>query len=272
MITDSSGAVISGAAVKIDNLNKGWSRATISAANGEYVFVQLPPADTYNVSVSFAGFRAEQRSSIVLQTGQQGRFDFTLSPGEVTDSIDVEAGGALIQTENASVGGVVDGRKVKELPLNGRQFWQPRTIPNVFPPTQNSTLGFRGGFNVSGHQEYTNNYLLDGVDNSDGATLQPTNRPSVDGIQEFKVLAGVYNAEYGRYSGGQILITSKSGSNDFHGTVYEFLRNSALDARNFYSPAVVPAFRRNQFGGSKRWPHHPQPHLLLRDLRGTPLK
>src|SRR6185369_480204 len=111
-------------------------------------------------------------------------------------------------------------------------------------------LGFRGGFNVAGHGEANNSYVLDGVDNADSATLQPTNRPSVDGIQEFKVLAGVYSAEYGRYYGGQILVTTKSGSNDFHGTVYEFLRNSALDARNFYSPHDVPAFRRNQYGAS----------------------
>jgi Carboxypeptidase regulatory-like domain/TonB dependent receptor/TonB-dependent Receptor Plug Domain len=251
IIADQSGGVIAGAAIKIDNVTKGWSRVATSGSDGEYLFLQLPPADTYNLAVTFSGFRTEKRSGIVLQTGQQGRFDFVLAPGDVSDSVNVEAGGSLVQSETASVGAVVDEHKVKELPLNGRQFWQlAQLIPNVFPPTQNSTLGFRGGFNVSGHQEYTNNYVLDGVDNSDGATLQPTNRPSVDGIQEFKVLSGVYNAEYGRYSGGQILVTTKSGSNEFHGTAYEFLRNSALDARNFFSPAAVPAFRRNQFGGS----------------------
>ncbi len=250
-ISDSSGAVVNGAAVIINDQTKGWVRTTRSDGRGEYQFLQLPPADTFSITAAADGFKKELRSGIVLQTGQQSRVDVVLVPGQVSESVTVEANASLVQSEDSQVGAVVDERKVKELPLNGRQFWQlSQLVPNVLPPAQNSSVGFRGGFNVSGHQEVTNNYLLDGVDNADGATMQPTNRPSVDGIQEFKVLAGVYNAEYGRYSGGQILITTKSGSNDFHGTVYEFLRNSDLDARNFFSPHDVPAFRRNQFGAS----------------------
>jgi hypothetical protein len=250
-ITDSSGAVVTGAVVTVTNVTKGWNRATVSGANGDYELPQLPPADTFSIAAELPGFKKEVRSGIVLQTGQQTRVDLALSAGQTSESVTVEAAASLVQSEDASVGTVVDERKIKELPLNGRQFWQlAQLVPNVFPPTQNSSLGFRGGFNVSGHREVENNYVLDGVDNSDQATMQPTSRPSVDGIQEFKVLTGVYNAEYGRYSGGQILVTTKSGSNDFHGTAYEFLRNSTMDARNFFAPQDVPAFRRNQFGAS----------------------
>ena len=251
VVTDVTGAVISGAAVTIEDTTKGWTRSTATNDAGEYEFLQLPPADAFVVSAGQGGFKKEIRSGIVLQTGQQSRVDLSLSPGAVSESVTVQDNASLLQSEDAQVGAVIDERKVEQLPLNGRQFWQlAQLLPNVYPPTQNSSIGFRGGFNVSGHHESENNYLLDGVDNADGATMQPTNRPSVDGIQEFKVLTGVYNAEYGRYSGGQVIITTKSGSNDFHGSLYEFLRNSDLDARNFFGPHDVPAFRRNQFGAS----------------------
>ena len=254
-VTDASGAAIQAAVLTITDVTKGWSRAAVSGAAGEYEFLQLPPADTFSVSTQAPGFKTEVRAGIVLQTGQESRVDFALSPGAVSEKVMVQGEVSLVQSEDAAVGDVVDERKVKELPLNGRQFWQlSELVPNVLPPAQNSSIGFRGGFNVSGHQETENNYVLDGVDNADEATMQPTNRPSVDGIQEFKILTGVYSAEYGRYSGGQVLITTKSGSNDFHGTVYEFLRNSDMDARNFFSPHDVPAFRRNQFGASNGGP------------------
>ena len=255
IVNDTSGAVIAGATVTINNLSKGWTRTAQSGGEGSYEFLQLTPADTYSVSVGIQGFRKEVRSGIVLQTGQQTRIDFALSPGDVSESVTVEGDASMVQTEDSAVGAVVDQRKVTELPLNGRQFWQlAQLVPNVLPPAQNSNIGFRGGFNVSGHTEVENNYLLDGVDNADQGTMQPTMRPSVEGIQEFKVLTGVYAAEYGRYSGGQVLVTTKSGSNTVHGTVFEFLRNSAFDARNFFGPHNVPAFRRNQFGLSNGGP------------------
>lgn len=251
VVADSSGAVIQGAAVRIEDVTKGWTRSTLSGANGGYEFVQLPPADEFAITAEFKGFNKEIRNGIVLRTGQESRIDFALAPGEVSSTVSVEGNISLVQSEDASVGSVVDERKVEELPLNGRVFWQlSQLVPNVFPPTQNSSIGFRGGFNVGGNSEVTNNYLIDGIDNSDEATMQPVNRPSVEDIQEFRLLTGIYNAEYGRYSGGQVLITTKSGSNDFHGTAYEFLRNSALDARNFFSPSYVPAFRQNDFGFS----------------------
>ena len=202
-ITDASGAVVQAAALTVTDVTKGWSRMTISGTAGEFGFVQLPPADTFSIAVQAPGYKKELRSGIVLETGQKSRVDIVLSPGTVSDTVIVQGDISLVQSEDAAVGDVVDERKVKELPLNGRQFWQlSQLIPNVLPTAQNSSIGFRGGFSVSGHQETENNYVLDGVDNADEATMQPTNRPSVDGIQEFKILTGVYSAEYGRYSGG----------------------------------------------------------------------
>ncbi len=138
--------------------------------------------------------------------------------------------------------------------LNGREFYQlAQLAPNVFAPAQNSTLGFQRGFNVAGNSEIANNFLLDGTDNNSEVANRPTYRPSIDAIKEFRVLTGAYNAEYGRNSGAQVMVTTKSGTNEFHGTLFEFHRSSAFDARNFFS-STRPAFRRNQFGGTAGGP------------------
>ncbi len=253
-VRDPSGAVIPGATITIRNVNKGWTRTTVTNESGDYVVTQLP-ADSYAVTAQATGFKTEVREGIVLQVGQEARLDFTLVVGELEERIVVTAGAPLVQSENAMVGSVIDEQKVKELPLNGREFWQlAQLAPNVFNPPQGSTLGFRGGFNVAGNPEVNNYFLLDGIDNNDETTMQPTHRPSVDGIREFKVLTGVYSAEYGRHSGGQIIITTKSGTNEFHGTVFEFLRNDNLDARNFFLRGPKPELKRNQFGFSAGGP------------------
>lgn len=253
-VRDQSGAVIPGATITVRNVNKGWVRTTVTNESGDYVITQLP-ADSYSVTAQATGFKTEVREGIVLQVGQEARLDFTLAVGELEERIVVTAGAPLVQSENAMVGNVIDEQKVKELPLNGREFWQlAQLAPNVFNPPQGSTLGFRGGFNVAGNPEVNNYFLLDGIDNNDETTMQPTHRPSVDGIREFKVLTGIYSAEYGRHSGGQIIITTKSGTNEFHGTVFEFLRNDNLDARNFFLRGPKPELKRHQFGFSAGGP------------------
>ncbi|MGH9853524.1 MAG: hypothetical protein ACREBD_27095, partial [Blastocatellia bacterium] len=162
---------------------------------------------------------------------------------------------SLVQTDSASVGTVIDNKRVLELPLNSREFYTlALTAPRVLPPAQGSTLSFRGGFNVAGSSEVSNNFTLNGIDNNDTGINGPSFRPSIDAIQEFKLLSGIYSAEYGRNSGGQVVINTKSGTNQFHGTAYEFLRNQALDARNFFlrlrPDEKAPSFKRNLFGGS----------------------
>lgn len=250
IVTDPSGAVIPNATVLIVDQAKGWRRIVATNGQGEYVLPQLE-ADTVQLTVTAPGFRESVRDGIRLQTGQSARIDFGLLAGASTDAVTVNADASLVQSSDATIGAVVDQRKIVELPLNGRQFFQlAQLVPNVVPPIAGSSLSFRGGFNVAGQTEVDNNYILDGIDNSDEATMQPTVSPSIDGIQEFKLLTGVYTAEYGRYSGGQILITTRSGANTIHGSAYEFYRTSALDAKNYFSPGSVPPFRRNQYGAS----------------------
>ncbi len=249
-VTDSAGAALPGATVTVVDTSKGWTRVLQSNSRGEYELPQLEP-DTVSITVEAVSFKRVVRNGIVLQTGQQAEVDFALETGAVDQTVTVTADASQVQADNGTLGTVVDERKIKELPLNGRNFFQlAQLVPNAFPPIAGSSLSFRGGFNIAGQPEVNNNYLLDGIDNSDEATLQPTVSPSIDGLQEFKLLTGVYPAEYGRYSGGQILITTKSGGNAIHGTAYEFYRTSALDAKNYFSPGALPSFKRNQYGVS----------------------
>ena len=250
VVRDPSGAVISGAAITITNLEKGAARTVSTNDSGEYAALQLPPQN-YSISAAAASFKTRVTDNFVLQVGQEARLDFVLELGPTTEQVLVTAAAPVMQTETASNSGVVDEKNVEELPLNGRAFYDlAQLVPNVSNPAANSTLGARGGFNVAGSSEVTNNFVLDGIDNNDRTTGQPSVRPSVDGIQEFRILTGLYPAEYGRQSGGQVIVTTKSGANQVHGSVFEFYRNSGLDARGFFSPAQIPAFNRNNYGGS----------------------
>ncbi len=248
IVIDSTGSAIPNANIVLTDDTKGWKRTIKSNAQGEYNLPELE-TDLFSISVEAPGFRQSIRNGIRLQTGEQARVDFSLLTGEASDTVTVTADASLVQSSDATLGDVVDQRKIVELPLNGRQFFQlAQLVPNVLPPIPGSSLAFRGGFNVSGQPEVNNNYLLDGIDNADEATMQPTVSPSVEDIQEFKLLTGVYTAEYGRFSGGQILITTRSGANAIHGSAYEFYRNSVFDAKNYFSPGAVPSFTRNQYG------------------------
>ena len=167
--------------------------------------------------------------------------------------MEVTAEAPVTQTDSASVGTVVDNQHVTEIPVNGRQFYSLAIlVPGVTPPAQNSTLSFRGGFNVAGSSEVANNFTLNGFNNNNQDVSAPVFRPSIDAIQEFKVLTGVYAAEFGYGSGGQIQVQIRSGSNQFHGSAFEYLRNADVDARNFFlSPNTpTPPFKRNQFGAT----------------------
>src|SRR5437016_13335098 len=247
-VTDDTGAVVPGAKITITNVGTNDSRSVIVNDSGEYAVPQLAPGQ-YTVTAEYAGFNKVVRSGIVLETGQQARIDIALKVGTVSEEVEVSAAAPLVNTENAALGNVVDQKKIVELPLNGRDYLQLAFLqPNVFATAQGSNLGFRGGLNVAGNSEVANQYLLDGIDNNDETTNQPLHRPILDAVREFKVLTGTYSAEYGRQAGGQVIVTTQSGTNAFHGSVWEFHRNSVLDARNFFAPQK-PGFRRHQFGG-----------------------
>lgn len=247
-VIDPSGGAVPGAKVTIHNTGTNQEHSVTTAADGNFVLPLLPPGE-YSLTVEAAGFKRDVRSSITLQVGQQVGLEMKLSLGNVSEVVQVSEDVPLVQNENASIGNVVDQKKIVELPLNGRDYLQLAQLqPNVFAPAQGSQLGFRGGINVAGNSEVANNYTMDGIDNNDETTNQPLHRPILDAVREFKVVTGTYAAEYGRQAGGQIIVTTKSGTNQYHGSAYEFHRNSIFDARNFFAPSK-PDFRRNQYGG-----------------------
>ena len=247
-VVDQSGAVVPKARVTTTNLSTNETRAVETSPEGEYTLPQLLPGE-YQITVERDGFK-KTLQRFTLETGQGARIDFTLTAGALSEQVEISAVAPIISADDAALGNVVDQKKIVELPLNGRSYLQLALLqPNVFAPAQNSNLGFRGGFNVAGNSEIANNFILDGIDNNDETTNQPSHQPILDGVREFKVLTGTYAAEYGRQAGGQVIVTSKSGSNQFHGSAFEFHRNSVLDAKNFFVRGDKPSFRRNQYGG-----------------------
>lgn len=250
-VQDASGAAIKNAKVTVQNRATGILHTTNTDASGVYQILQLAPA-LYDVTASASGFQTVAQTGVTLQVDQHARTNFVLKVGAVSESVQVTSQAALTDTESSSIGAVIDNRAVLELPLNARTFYSlPLLAPGVYQPAQNSTLGYRGGFNVAGSKETWNNFTLNGVDDNDEAINGPSYRPSIESIQEFKVLTGIYSAEYGRVSGGQVVIVTKSGSNQFHGDLFEFFRNQDFDAKNFFTlPGSSPKLNRNQYGGT----------------------
>src|SRR5216684_3911599 len=235
-ITDPSGAPVAAAQVRAINADTNARREASTADSGNYT-IPLLPVGTYTVEVEARGFKIARRAGVILQIATSQELDFTLNIGDVTEVVNVEASAPLLETESHSTGAVIENRKIVELPLNSRTFYGlAYLVPGVMPPAQNSTLGYRGGFNVAGSSESSNNFTINGIDNNNDSINAPAFRPSVDSIEEFKVQTGTYAAEYGRASGGQVVVTTKSGTNAFHAGAFEFLRNQVLDARNFFTP------------------------------------
>jgi hypothetical protein len=251
IVEDSSGAVIANAKVTARNTATRIDYAASTDARGAYQILNLPPA-IYDVTAAAEKFKSEVQHGVILQVAGHARTDFSLAVGQVAETVQVSSQAALTDTESAAVGAVIDNQKVLELPLNARQFYSLALLtPGVYQPAQNSTLGYRGGFNVAGSKETWNNFTLNGVDDNDEAIDGPSYRPSVEAIQEFKVLTGIYSAEYGRTSGGQVVVVTKSGGNKFHGDLFEFLRNQLVDSQNFFTPpGKTPPYHRNQFGAT----------------------
>jgi hypothetical protein len=226
-------------------------RATVTNQSGVYTIVGLTPGH-YELTAEAAGFKKEVRGDLILQVAQDARIDIQLQLGAVTDVVNVNEQAPVTDAETAQTGTAIDNSKVVELPLNGRQFYNlALLVPGANMPAENSTTGYRGGFNISGRAETMNNSTVNGFDNNDQAVDVPSVRPSIDDIQEFKILTGIYQAEYGRSVGGQVVVVSKSGSNSLHGSGFEFLRNQKLDAANYFTLAgAKPAYRRNNFGAT----------------------
>lgn len=252
-ISDASGAVLPGVEVTVTNDATGLVRTFLSNETGRYNFPVLPPG-AYSVQTSFPGFRTEIRNGVNVQVDRNARIDFELQVGQITESIEVTADAPLIETDTSSLGQVIDTQRVTELPLNGRDFLQLAVlVPGVQPVVEGSNLeGQQGSMHANGAREEFNNFLLDGVDNNDIANAQLIIVPGIDSVQEFKVQTSSFSAEFGRAAGGVINVTTKGGTNQYHGSAFEFVRNDIFDARNYFNPSDTPKrpFRRNQYGGT----------------------
>ena len=253
-VTDQSGGAISGVQVTATQTATTQKRSVTTDKNGNYV-ISLLPIGGYDVTAAISGFKTELRT-VELHVSDRSTVDFSLTVGQISEKIVVTSGAPLVQTESSSTGEVVDNKRIEEVPLNGRQFQNlAELVPGVNEPAFGSSLGFRGGINIDGAREEENGFLLDGVDIVENVVKSVALRPSVDFVDEFKVDTGTYSAEFGIFGGGQVRATTKSGTNALHGTLFEFLRNSAFDAKNFFDPAgKIPGFRRNDFGGTAGGP------------------
>lgn len=266
-VTDPSGAAVAGVAVRATNLATNVSREAVSDASGAYSIPVLP-AGNYRLTVSREGFQQQKVESVTLQVDQAARLDFTLRVGNVTETVNVSAAAALLQTENATVGTVIDGGKIVELPLNGRNFIQlAQLIPGVQAGTPGSITVRRGRGSVgqtdaaygstaasaNGSRDTANRYYLDGIEMMDYDAMTYSFSPSVDSLSEFKVETSTYSAEIGGAPGGQVNILTKSGTNRLKGTLWEFNRNNQLtqsyDAISGKS-VTPPRLNRNQFGAN----------------------
>ena len=258
-IKDQTGAVIPGAKVSLTNEGTNLTISLNSGGDGSYIFVPVK-IGVYAVSAEAPGFAKAVQPHITLNIQQQIVADLTLKPGAVTQTIEVTAAPPALQTQNASVGQVVNARNVNNLPLNGRNFTFLAQLAVGVNTPEPDTRGnaASGAFAANGLRPAQNNYLLDGIDNNSNTVdfLNGTNfvvLPPLDAIQEFKVQTSDYSAQFGRAGGAILNATIKSGTNNFHGALWEFLRNDKLDAADFFENAggvKKGAYRQNQFGAS----------------------
>src|SRR5579863_2802608 len=262
-VTDASGSAVHGATVTLTN--EGTS-ATISAPTGPDGAYKFTPVriGSYKITVNFQGFETVVRAHVNVNVGENVVADFSLKPGNVTTTVEVTAAAPVLQSQDASVGQVVDSRSVNDLPLNGRNFTFLAQLAAGVNTPQADTRGnaASGAFSANGNRPAQNNYLLDGIDNNSDTVdfLNGTNfvvLPPVDAIQEFKVETSDFSAEYGRSGAAVLNATIKSGTNEFNGAAWEFFRNDKLDAADFFENAggiQKGELRQNQFGFSAGGP------------------
>jgi hypothetical protein len=254
-VKDVRGAVLAGALVTALNNGSGLKvdRATDNA--GRFLFPSLSPGE-YTLTVEASGFKRSIHKGIVLEIGQIMKMDIVMEIGNITDEVNVVAGEPLLKTATAEISDVIENRRIVDLPLNGRQFLQLALLSEgvIKPPggTRGAALQQAGDLvNVAGQRSGHNIYLLDGVKVTDEYFNNLVISPSIDAIQEFKIQKSMYSPEFGGKASALINVATKSGTNDYHGTLFEFVRNDIFDAKNFFDDPrkPIPPFRQNQFGG-----------------------
>ncbi len=283
-VVDTTGRVIANCAIAITNSETGIIRNVTTNSDGVYTAPNLT-AGNYDLSFTAPGFKTDIKKGIALTVGAATTLDLTMQVGTTIETVQVQTDAPAVQLTTSDIGAVVNATTVRELPLNGRSWTdlaelQPgvnriQTQPDFSAGTDRGNRGFGQQLTISGARPQQNNYRLDGVSLNDYANGAPGSvlggSLGVDAIQEFSVLTSNYSAEYGKTSGGVVNAITRSGTNQFHGSAYEFLRNSHLDARNFFDEAgkPTPPFKRNQFGGAVGGPIVKNHTFFFVDYEGT---
>lgn len=277
-VRDQSGGVLPHTAVEVQNTQTGISQTVQTNASGLYTFPTLSPGH-YNISIRRSGFKMFRETGLVIQVNSSLRVDAVLQVGTSTQSITVEAAAAQVNTTNAQMGQLIPGKTIVNMPLNGRSYTdllalQPGVVAQssgieyvaIVAPDAGSVNP--GQLSMSGGRENFNGYMINGANVEEGTFDTPMVVPNLDSIAEFRILTNNTNAEFGNYSGGQVNVVTKSGTNQFHGDLFEFLRNTDLDARNYFSP-TRGVYRQNQFGGTIGGPILHNKLFFFGDYQGT---
>lgn len=255
---DATAAVLPGVTVTVKNVETGVTRTVVSDDQGRYHAPNLSVGG-YQVTAELQGFQTEVRTGITLTVGREAIVDFTLKIGEISERVVVSGEAPLVQTTSSEISGLIDQKRIVDMPLNQRNFIQLATLEsgviwqrNIDTAGSGPNQGYGMRIVVAGSRVTGNNFMLDGTDINDPHGRTPSSSVGstlgVEAVREFRVITRNYSAEYGKATGAIINVITRSGANQFHGSVFEFLRNSVLDARNFFDPGNVPPFKRNQFG------------------------
>lgn len=275
-VEDSSGAMVNNAQLSITEINTGLSRTAKPNDQGVYSFLSLPVGN-YRLEAKAPGFAIYSQSNIVLNASDELRIDISLQVGQVNERVDVSTSAVHVETENTQLGDVITGNQITAMPLNGRQFTDLLGLQaGVVPVQSTQSSGYgnyfgsteQGNISINGQRETSNGFLINGSDVNNPLNNGTTIVPNLDSLAEFKVLTANFDAEYGNYSGGIVTVVTKSGTNDWHGSAFEFLRNTDFDARSFFDP-VVAAFQQNQFGGTVGGPIVRNKFFFFVDYQGT---
>ena len=278
-VQDSTGAVVPGATVTLVNTGTGYSRSVVTNAAGEYT-APLIPTGTYTVTAEITGFKKVSKTNVQLGVDQKIRIDLALEVGAMTEVVEIQAETPLLQTSSSDLGTTVVEEQIRTLPLNGRNFVSlTRTVPGILRGSPGANIDGAGSlawrasasFSANGQRTRDNNYMLDGVDNNETWLQTVVIFPSVDALEEFKLQTSTYSAEFGRSLGGVVNLQLKSGTNQFHGSVFEFLRNDAFDANNWFNNRAgraKPDFKQNQFGATFGGPIIKDKTFFFADYQG----
>src|SRR3954464_8374804 len=280
VVRDPSQAVVKGARITITNSQTNLSQETVSADDGSYHFLALP-VGTYKLNASVTGFQQFNATDIVLKVNDELRIDVTLTVGNIKEEITIAANAMQVETESTQLGDVIDSKKMLALPLNGRSYLDLLGLQaGVVPVTSGSMQQDRpvsggysssvGNLSVNGQRETANAFLVNGGDVSEGRNLGAGLVPNLDSIEEFRLITNSFDAEYGKFSGAVMNAITKSGTNGFHGDVFEFLRNEKLDAKNYFLTGQPKSeLHRNQFGFTAGGPFWKNKLFWFTDYQGT---